>query len=439
MAEKYTDLGDGVTVLNAGGVVVDKGGPNAKKTEVKEEKFDVHSTKYTVWGDNNRYPQEYLSEIQKSTLIPRLLDTRANLHFAEGIYPYRLRTTDQGKFYKEFVQDPRIRRFWRLNRMNIQMSRLITDYEYWGMGVVELILSNDRNVVNRVFHHDMSKVRFAHVNRDTGKCEYAFIASEWNHPGSSNEAKLPLLDPDYALEQMAEQQDEYKFLYPVVKYTPGRDYYAEQPWQTAIKAGWHKVAKKVPEIKEHIFNNQMSLKYHVTIHENYWHQKFSNWPDMSAAQKKEAKEREMKAINDHLVGLENSGKSIFSGKATDRSGNEIQSLDIKVLEDQYKDGSYLPDASAANMEIAFSAGVDPSLIGLGIPGGSDLNGSGSDKRESKGVHQAQLPRDRAHVLDVCYFLSDVNGWDPDFSIEWTMMDKQLTTLDQNPTGSQNEA
>jgi len=160
---------------------------------------------------------------------------------------------------------------------------------------------------------------------------------------------------------------------------------------------------------------------------------------MSAAQKKEAKEREMKAINDHLVGLENSGKSIFSGKATDRSGNEIQSLDIKVLEDQYKDGSYLPDASAANMEIAFSAGVDPSLIGLGIPGGSDLNGSGSDKRESKGVHQAQLPRDRAHVLDVCYFLSDVNGWDPDFSIEWTMMDKQLTTLDQNPTGSQNEA
>lgn len=438
--EDITHISTNIKVLNkASAVVVDKGGKKARKTEAKDQPNTVDSARdWALWGNDNMYPQNVLEDVQKSTMIGRLLELRTALHYGEGIYPYRLNIDEStGKMSKMPIWPRNIRQFFKVNRLPIQYSGIIQDYEYWAMAGAEIILSNDRTRIKRVFHHDMAMVRWGEANKKTGKIDKAYISPNWANPGLREYTELPLLDPDYALEQINQQTSKYKFFFPIFKKTPDRSYYHEPSWHSARKSEWVKIAKKVPELKKYLFENQMSIKYHVRIHEQYWTSKYKNWPNMTDQQKSEAQEETMKEINEMLVGLENTGKTIFSGTATDRQGNTIHGLEIEVLADKFKEGSYLPDATAANQEIAFAIGVDPTLIGMGIPGGNNLSGSGSDKRESKFIHQSQLPRDRAHTLDLMYFIADFNGWDPDYDIEWDMMDKDLTTLDKNPTGRQN--
>ena len=79
-------------------------------------------------------------------------------------------------------------------------------------------------------------------------------------------------------------------------------------------------------------------------------------------------------------------------------------------------------------------GIDPSLLGLNMPGGKDLNGSGgSDKRESLKIAQATLATDRISTLDVVLTIGELNGVDPELVPKFIDIDVSQT-LDQNPTG-----
>jgi len=93
-------------------------------------------------------------------------------------------------------------------------------------------------------------------------------------------------------------------------------------------------------------------------------------------------------INESLVGNNNAAKSIQSMMFMDDKGVQVSALKITSVDDKLKDGIYLPEAEAANSEILFAIGVDPSLIGAGIPGGKLGAGSGSDKNAAFNILQA---------------------------------------------------
>ena len=97
--------------------------------------------------------------------------------------------------------------------------------------------------------------------------------------------------------------------------------------------------------------------------------------------------------------------------------------------------SELPTAAAANSELLFALQVDPALIGLGIPGGKNLSGSGSDKRESRNIKQSSLKRERLVSLKLPNLIATIHGLD--YKIYPTYLDTDTSqTLDQNPTGKQ---
>ena len=74
-------------------------------------------------------------------------------------------------------------------------------------------------------------------------------------------------------------------------------------------------------------------------------------------------------------------------------------------------------------------GVNPSVLGAGLPGGpyAGNSGSGSDIREALLVNVALSWADRELGLDPLYLMRDFNGWNPE--TEFRTINTILTTLD----------
>lgn len=173
----------------------------------------------------------------------------------------------------------------------------------------------------------------------------------------------------------------------------------------------------------------------VYISEEYFIRMYKNeWEDYKPEKKKQLRDELTKAIDDHLSGNKNAGKSIQSVVYKDGNGDWVKGIEVTPVSNQLKDGVYLPEASAANSEIMFAMGVDPSLLGAGIPGGKMNTGSGSDKREAFTILTSLFKPKREITLEPWELLRDFNGWDPE--LEGGFANTVLTTLDANPTGSE---
>ena len=73
-------------------------------------------------------------------------------------------------------------------------------------------------------------------------------------------------------------------------------------------------------------------------------------------------------------------------------------------------------------------GVHPNMVGA-TPGKSQMNNSGSDKRELFTLKQA-LEKMFHDVMEVPFHvIMHYNGWDENFALDVPMI--QLTTLDEN--------
>jgi hypothetical protein len=135
-----------------------------------------------------------------------------------------------------------------------------------------------------------------------------------------------------------------------------------------------------------------------------------------------------------LSGNKAGGRSLIS-PIFEENGKFVEGIKVVPIDDKLKDGSYLPDASAANSEILFAIGVNPAIIGAGTPGASNLGGSGSNIREAYTVLSASLVPKRIYVSDDWLFWRAFNNWDK--SLIGMFSGVNLTTLDKNPNGQEN--
>src|SRR5690606_29928170 len=115
------------------------------------------------------------------------------------------------------------------------------------------------------------------------------------------------------------------------------------------------------------------------------------------------------AIDDKMSGNQNSGGSLISPFFL-KEGKEVKGIQIETIGQAEAQGEFLLDASAGNSEILFPMGVDPSLLGGGIPGGKNLSGSGSDKREAWTILCARMPKRQIRTLQIFENIKEWNGW-----------------------------
>jgi hypothetical protein len=195
------------------------------------------------------------------------------------------------------------------------------------------------------------------------------------------------------------------------------------------------VANSVPEFKKAFFDQQAHIKFMIYVSDYYFENFYKEeWDDFDADKRQKMREELSAAIDEHLSGNKAGGRSLISPIFED-GGKFVKGIEVVPIDDKLKDGSYLPDASAANSEILFAIGVNPAIIGAGTPGGSNLGGSGSNIREAYTVLSASLVPKRIYVSDDWLFWRAFNNWDK--SLIGMFSGVNLTTLDKNPNGQEN--
>lgn len=419
-------------------------GSKKDHTIVKTEKLVGNSGKVAKWGDDNQYPQKFIKALKLNGAGGAGLRVLKSTHYGQGFHLYKDEATEDGKRDKRIIslkENAEINAFHKFNKMNRFWVESIADLETFYIAYPEFILTNDYKKIHSVRRQPAAKIRFQEINEKTGIIDNVYFCHNWTYNTNVDGDyvdKIPVVDSYWHADQVKDYCKEkgiHKFIMPIFYPLMDETYYPSVDWHAVYHNGWLDVANSIPEYKKHLFENQLNLKYMVYISEEYFLRMYKNeWEDYNAEKKKQIRDQLTEAIDDHLSGNKNAGKSIQSVVYKDMNGEWVKGIEVTAIDDVLKDGSYLPEASAANSEIMFSMGVDPSLLGAGIPGGKMNTGSGSDKREAFSILTSMFKTKREITLEPWNLLRDYNGWDPD--LEGDFANTELTTLDKNPTGTQ---
>jgi hypothetical protein len=416
----------------------------AIKVDVKDKQGEIAS-----WGKANDYPQQVLKEVKKNGAAASSLRFLRKAHYGNGLILFRNEVSEAGKKVIKVVPVSELKEinlFFKKSQMSRFWKETIADLEWFSIAFPEYILSENFTTINRVKRQKAAWCRFEMMNEENGLVEHVYISEKFGKGGSVDVssdfvAKIPLIDSYWSADEVREYckiNKITKFIRPVFYPLIDEAYYPESEWHAILKSGWLDVANSVPALKKALFANQMTIKFLIEVDETYYQNVYAEeWTRMKVEERKKIRTELVDSINSSLVGNEKAGKSIQAMKYTNSKGEQVSAITITAIDDKLKDGSYLPEAEAANSEVLFALGVDPSLIGAGIPGGKLGAGSGSDKNAAFNILSALFKTNRETTLEIFEFIQEYNKYDE--TIVAGFENTVLTTLDKNPTGTQNSA
>lgn len=405
-------------------------------------KRSPEDTEVSAWGEDNLYPQHFLRKFKKVDAAVGGFEVLTTAHFGNGFKLYQEQETEHGVERKErsLHSFPEIKDFFKRvhwTRLHIEM---IADYELWRLAFLEYLLSPDKSKIISVKRYPAPWCRFGLPDEKRGVVKEVIVNSDWENRDPGFDVKIPLIPEVGAtveeIKQYAKEKKLTRFMLPVTGVKLCEKLYPTVGWHSAFNNGWTETVLSVPSFKKWMFINQLHFKYVVYISDEFLSRKYgaAEWEDFTPAEKEQRREDLVRLIDQHMSGNEASGRSLISPYFKDLNGNLMKGIEIVPIDDKIKDGNFLPDAAAGNSQILFAMGVDPSLIGAGIPGGKNLSGSGSDKREAYTILCTKMPFKRIDTTAVFNFLRDYNGWDESLTAHFPNLN--LTTLDKNPNGQQ---
>ena len=420
---------------------------NKQNSHTTPKPYTKDSKQYIEWGNGDAFPKTLSKAVRKNGSASSAMRVKERAHYGNGLTLYRTAKSDSGKKVVEYVpveEDDAIYSFLKKIKHKLFLQETIKDLEWLNIAFPEFVLSVDRTRIESVRRLKTAWSRFAQPNNN-GIINKIYISSKFGCEATVDVAdktyvsELPLLNPYLSKEEIIDyckKNDIDRFTIPFGYPTLDESFYPQADWHSILKSGWLEVANSVPEYKLNIFKNQVSIKYIIEIDERYFQKVYNEkWTDFTVEDRLKIREDLINAITDNLSGNTNSGKSISSIMFADDKGNQTSAVKITPIDDKFKDGSYLPEAEAANSEVLFAMGVDPSVIGAGIPGGKLGAGSGSDKRVAFNILQSLKTPDRDITLSILEFIQDFNNWDN--TIKFAFENTEITTLDKNPTSTQN--
>ena len=212
--------------------------------------------------------------------------------------------------------------------------------------------------------------------------------------------------------------------------TPGYQYYPVPYYSSIFKDSWYDIYRLIGIGKRFMIKNTSAPRVQIEVHEEYWDNVCDNEHIEDEADRQQRKEQEKQNIIDFVCGVENAGKALVTGYYIDPNGKENRMVRIINLNDPSKKegGNWSDDMQEAANALCFAYGVHPNLVGA-TPGKSQMNNSGSDKRELFTLKQA-LEKPYHDVMTKPYHvILHYNGWSERCTVDVPML--MLTTLDEN--------
>jgi hypothetical protein len=214
----------------------------------------------------------------------------------------------------------------------------------------------------------------------------------------------------------------------VTRIPTARNTYYPIPYYAAIfNSRWYDIKQLITTAKKAKLQNAAPIKYQIEVNERYWERIFRAEGITDQKKRLERVNEEKQRIIDFLTGAENSGKVWFSSFGVNPNGEENHDVLIKRIDDAKEGGDWETDIQEAINVICFTMRVHSNLVGS-VPGKSQSNNSGSDKRELYTIAQALQKPYHDLLFYPHQLLIRFNHWDGAFP---TCPFIQLTTLDEH--------
>lgn len=400
----------------------------------------LKSFKWSVWGDDNLRPQQMALDIKTCGALTGIINLKSRLALCEGLVPAIIKSDDKGQRVIDkiisYQDDPEIWEFLEASDHFTQTAGWMKDIVGMGNAACRFMYNKEKNRIVAFQRDDITELRYEKRD-DNGKIGQVYYCAEWQKIYTYDDSdkrvySLPLLrrwapwDHSKELAEAGKVEQVMTFRYPGW----GEHYYSTPLWWSAYK--WVKIAQAVPEMKATMFDNVMRPAWVVTIYPEFWSKQYENWESLSPEEKEGLKDATFTLIDEKLAGKNAAGKNVYvAGELSVEFGKGMAYIEFKSLENPIREGEMLPDAAAANSEIAFAEMMNLALIGGNQSAGPyTKNEGGSNIREGSLFQVVITELERRFIRHVMNVVKYVNGWHKIHpGLEFIIPATALTTLD----------
>lgn len=389
---------------------------------------------YMPWGADNEMPYRILELIDSDETLSTCQLFNAEVCYGSGLM---YNTQEAASNIKNDVES-----FLMDNDLASYFLGVCQDIKHFAFCVSVIILSADGSRIVRILRKEACYCRFAPAQSD-GRIPYILYAN-WRKSISRKEdvEKIELLDQHAPWADLQERLQSAKGKRPksatrkfaIVSRVPTPDstYYPIPYYGALFKGNWYNIKKLIGIAKEAKLKNSAPIKYHIEIANRFWDGIFKaeGITDRKKQQDRVVEEKE-KIIN-FLTGMENSGKVLFSTFYINPNGDEQHDVVINKVETDKEGGDWSTDIIEAVNMVCFTMRVHSNLVGS-VPGKTQTNNSGSDKRELYTIAQALQKPYHDLLFTVHKIIIRYNGWT---NVTPQIPFIQLTTLDENKDAKQ---
>ena len=408
-------------------------------TDIKAD--DGNTYNVVAWGENNQLPYELKDKVERNSVLSQDKFFNVLTCYGRGLEYMDLAT--RGEKTPLPTTDAEIKKFLLRNNMKRFFAEQITDLKYYFFCVCVVILSRDRQKIVRVVHKDACHVRFQEPDKE-GKIKNILYADWKDHDNPEYVEAIPLLD-EYdpmgdLLARTDKERDPLKQFKVMPSYykkfaivcrmpTVGGELYPIPYWSATLRDGWYDIYGLLTAAKKAKIKNGQNIRYHVEINTQFWENRAReqgismNTPDFV-----QMKTEFITMLKNYLGGSANSDKMIWSEFDALMDGKERHNIKINVVDTSKAGNEYNDDVAEAANVLAYSDNVHPNLAGA-TPGKSQMNNSGSDKRELFTMKQALETMPHDMMMTVHNTIIYYNGWIDKVYPDVPMI--LLTTLDKN--------
>lgn len=387
-----------------------------------------------TWGNDNETPFHYVKDTSKSMIAMQCQQFNILCCYGQG-----LRFVDRETMLD--TKDEKIRKWCMSTALHEQFMKMCIDMKYYYWSVVLFTLSRDGSTIVRVQALDTS---FCRLTERVGGKSAEVVYGDWSNSMRTEFHAYPLLDQCDPLGDLSvrmglepspmdgvkhKQVKAGQFAMMVRMPTPAFCYYPEPVYVSQWRDAWSDIYRLIGIGKRQLIKNTSAPRIQIEIDRDYWvyHCEQKGIYDEKERIKEIA--RHKNELRDYVCGLENSGKAITTAMYTSPDGKQVSMVRFNTITDASKKegGNWSEDMQEAANAICYVYGVHPNLVGA-TPGKSQMNNSGSDKRELFTLKQALEKAFHDVMATPFHLTAHFNGWD---GITCDIPMIQLTTLDQH--------
>lgn len=417
--------------------------------KVREMQVKVGKVDYMVacWGSDNQLPYQIKKKVEKNSVMSQNKFFNLLTCYGRGLEYMDVATLDDEK--PKPTRDPDIRRWLMRNSLKRFFAEQIVDLKYYFFSIAVIILDRQRKNIVKIVHKDACHCRFEIASKATGRIEHVLFANWEDNDAPEDVEVIPLLDEmdplGDLLARTGAQQDIYSGFKPdpakVCKYavvcklpTPGCQYYPVPYYSAVFRDGWYDIYGLLTSAKKAKIKNGQNIRYHVEINTEFWENRArAKGITLGSTAFEEMKTDFINDLKSYLGGSDNSDKVIWSEFEALVTGDEKRYLKINVVDTSKAGSEYNDDVAEASNVLCYDDNVHPNLAGA-TPGKSQMNNSGSDKRELFTMKQSLETLSHDMLATVHRVVIFFNRWEE--KVEPVVPMILLTTLDKNTDAKQ---